>query len=64
MYVEFGIKCEFLTPYSPNFNPIEESFTELKQWIKKNRSIVDCKDFQQFLTLGLDYISRKVGNHF
>jgi transposase len=65
MCMEFGVKCEFLPPYSPDFNPIEKFFAELKQWIKKNRSIVaDCENFEQFLTLGLDYMSRKAGNHF
>jgi transposase len=65
MYTEVGVKCEFLPSYSPDFNPIEEFFAELKQWIKKNRSVTaDCESFKQFLTLRLDYMGRKAGNHF
>jgi transposase len=63
--MEFNIKCEFLTLYSPDFNPIEEFFTELKLWIKKDRSLVaDYGSFKQFLMLGLDYMSRKARNYF
>jgi transposase len=64
MCMEVGVKCEFLPLYSPDFNPIEESFAELKQWIKKNRSLeADYESFEQFLTLGLDYMGRIAGNH-
>ena len=31
-----GVKLEYLPPYSPDYNPIEESFAELKAWVKKN----------------------------
>ena len=35
-------------PYSPDFNPIEESFAELKAWIKKNRNLADdCQSFEE-----------------
>jgi transposase len=65
MYVEVGVKCKFLPLYFPDFNPIEEFFAELKQWIRKNRSLAaDCESFEQFLTLGLDYMGRKAENHF
>jgi transposase len=30
-----GVKIEFLCPYSPDFNPIEEFFGVLKKFIKK-----------------------------
>ena len=33
---EQGIKFEYIPPYSPDFNPIEEAFAELKQWLKKH----------------------------
>ena len=33
---EFGGRLEFLPLYSPHYNPIEESFAELKAWMKKN----------------------------
>ena len=31
-----GVKLEFLPPYSPDFNPIEEAFAEMKAWMRKN----------------------------
>jgi transposase len=34
MCEEAGVRLEKLLPYSPDFNPIEESFAELKRWIK------------------------------
>ena len=30
------IKLEYLPLYSPDYNPIEEAFVELKAWMKKN----------------------------
>ena len=29
----FGVQLEYLPPYSPDFNPIEQSFNVLKAWI-------------------------------
>ena len=34
---EAGVVLEFLPPYSPDFNPIKESFSALKAWIRRNR---------------------------
>ena len=31
---EAGVKVEFLPPYSPDMNPIETSFSCLKDWIR------------------------------
>jgi transposase len=31
-----GVKLVFLPPYSPDFNPIEEFFAELKAFIKQS----------------------------
>jgi transposase len=62
---EAGVRLFFLPPYSPDFNPIEESFAELKAWIKKNRLLVDdCQTFEEFLELGINYMANKAGNHF
>lgn len=35
---EAGVKVLFLPPYSPDLNPIEEFFAELKAFIKRNWS--------------------------
>ncbi|OAQ62555.1 DDE superfamily endonuclease domain-containing protein [Purpureocillium lilacinum] len=36
MCKDAGVVIEFLPPYSPDFNPIEEYFSVLKKFIKKN----------------------------
>jgi len=62
---DVGVELAFLPPYSPDFNPIEESFAELKAWIKKNRALAqDCESFEAFLSVGCEYMSNKAGNHF
>jgi hypothetical protein len=30
------MKLEFLPPYSPDYNPIEEGFSATKAWIRRN----------------------------
>ncbi len=32
-----GMCLEYLPPYSPDFNPIEEGFSSMKAWIQQNR---------------------------
>jgi transposase len=32
-----GMQLIYLPPYSPDFNPIEESFSAIKAWIRANR---------------------------
>ena len=62
---EAGIHLEYFPSYSPDFNPIEEVFTELKTWIKKNYALMEVYDmFNQFLECALRYMSGKPGNHF
>ena len=62
---EAGIHLEYLPPYSPDFNPIEEAFAELKAWIKKNYALMEVYDmFDQFLERALWYMGGKPGNHF
>ena len=62
-----GLGCHvvFLSPYSPDFNPIEEAFAELKAWMKKNYLLADGYEiFQGFLEAGLKHMNRKPGSHF
>ena len=62
---EAGVHLEYLPSYSPDFNPIEEAFTELKAWIKKNYALMEVYDtFDQFLENALWYMGGKPGNHF
>jgi len=34
---------EYLPPYSPDFNPIEEGFSAMKAWIRGNREYAHGK---------------------
>ncbi|KAL0933550.1 TPR domain-containing protein [Colletotrichum truncatum] len=47
-----GVKTHFLPPYSPDLNPIEENFGELKSFIKRHYQQHDglpAEDFPGFL---------------
>src|SRR5207237_1618964 len=45
-----GYRLEYLPPYSPDFNPIERSFHDLKAYIKRHRQEAQyCEDFGVFL---------------
>ena len=48
MCADAGVLLDFLPPYSPDFNLIEEAFTELKAWMKKN---IQLQDIFKFKTL-------------
>jgi len=36
-----GCHVEFLPPYSPDFNPIELAFGQIKTWLKRYHEFVD-----------------------
>jgi len=56
-----GIRLEYLPPYSPDFNPIEASFHDLKQYIRSRRFDVDSFDtFGDFLRQSVEDL---VGNN-
>jgi transposase len=33
------VRLVYLPPYSPDFNPIEEAFSKIKAWIRRNNDI-------------------------
>ena len=35
-----GVRIEFLPPYSPDLNPIEEAFSKVKAFIRRNRALL------------------------
>jgi len=41
----YGINLLFLPPYSPEFNPIEHSWANFKEWLKSNSQRFTCFDF-------------------
>ena len=40
----FGIHVEFLSPYSPDLNPIETAFSVMKSFLKNNRDFIENFD--------------------
>ncbi|KAI9148659.1 hypothetical protein HJFPF1_08368 [Paramyrothecium foliicola] len=58
-----GVKVLFLPPYSPDFNPIEEFFAELKAYIKKHWDEYEGlirADFACFLRLCVSAVGSRV----
>jgi len=37
--LQLGVRLEYLPPYSPDYNPIEEAFSKIKAFIRRNE---DC----------------------
>lgn len=55
MCEERGVLLKFLLPYSPDFDPIERTFKDLKAWIKKNFMLAsEFDDFSEFLELAVE----------
>jgi transposase len=48
LYRNTGVKLIYLPPYSPNLNPIEEFFTKLKAFIKRNWKEYAEKSYLRF----------------
>jgi hypothetical protein len=59
---EAGVKLLYLPPYSPDLNPIEEMFAELKCFIKRNWRIYEDnpdQGFDTFLEWCVDMVGSK-----
>jgi transposase len=51
---EAGVVLDFLPLYLPDFNSIEELFSVLKAWIRRNQELVKgFEDFGDFLKLAV-----------
>lgn len=62
MCYDAGVKLTYLPPYSPDLNPIEEFFAELKAFIKKNWSAFEDapeQGFNTFLEWCVDMVGGK-----
>jgi transposase len=67
-----GIILAFLPPYSPDKNPIESSFADLKAWFKRYRDLLPVytadhgneDGFQRFVQQGVKEIAQRAGLHF
>jgi transposase len=57
-----SVKLVYLPPYSPDLNPIEEFFAELKAFIKRNWHIYEEnleQGFNSFLEWCIDVVGSK-----
>lgn len=54
-----GVKLLYLPPYSPDLNPIEEFFAELKAFVRRNWQNHSCQDFKDFLEWSLDVVGAR-----
>jgi hypothetical protein len=53
-----GIQLEYLPLYSPDLNPIEDSFNVLKAWVKRHIQMVCVfRDFGTFMAFGVGEVS-------
>jgi len=41
---ECGAHLVYLPPYSPDFNPIEEAFSAMKAWLRRNEGLMTGQD--------------------
>ena len=64
---ERGVPLIYLPPYSPDFNPIEQSFNQIKMWMRKNRDYLQrCNSFEEFFEWALEAfnVTGDPGSHF
>jgi transposase len=40
IYEEAGVRLGYLSLYLPDYNPIEEFFSALKAWMRRNREFI------------------------
>ena len=59
-YIILGVRIEYLPPYSPDLNPIEEAFSKIKAYIRRNNDIFLSGAFNDLfydMYLALDVIT-------
>jgi len=62
-----GLGCHvvFLSPYSPNYNPIEIAFSSIKSWIKRNHDFMEfCNDPIYALLVACSQITPQMAQSF
>jgi hypothetical protein len=61
MCMEAGIVLLYLPAYSPDMNPIEQSFSQLKAWMRKNQPLAQImlQDFEGFIQLAITTMQGK-----
>lgn len=55
-----GCKCEFLPPYSPDFNPIKYTFSVIKQHFKRDYDITGDEDINELAEKAIKVVKNVV----
>ena len=53
-----------MPPYSPDLNPIEEAFAELKAWCRKHHTDAEAMGFELFLEYAMENQKDGARGHF
>lgn len=65
---EAGVRLIYLSPYSPDFNPIEFSFSPLKAWMRSNRELAGHFSgwYEGFFQLAVEFcgVEKHAKNYF
>jgi transposase len=69
LYDEAGVMLHSLSPYSPDLNPIEELFSQLKTFIRRywRKQVLNFKNFGEFLRWALSIVgsdAKSAQGHF
>ncbi len=52
-----GVLVYFLPPYSPDLNPIEETFSKVKYWLKANELTMQHEDFETLIVMAFSSVT-------
>ena len=56
----YGVRIEYLPPYSPDLNPIEEAFSQIKSFIRRNNDVflsAQAHEIMYDLYIAMDVVS-------
>lgn len=57
LYIVLGVQVIYLPPYSPDLNPIEEAFSQVKSFIRRNASLMSEKGLLFDMYTAMDIVS-------
>ena len=57
---EAGVRLLYLPPYSPDYNPIEQTFHVLKQWLKRHNKLAPSMDEEDYNDKFLEFLKEAV----
>lgn len=56
-YYFSGVRVIYLPPYSPDLNPIEEAFSQIKSFIRRNGSMMTDKSLLFDMYTAMDIVT-------